>query len=84
MRNVMPFYVRVTSSSRQNPVGVGLRTKQGFMTSLFTQRNQGKIANAVKVVQSSLADADGNIKFVTTVYRWEEDDWVEIYSYETT
>lgn len=83
MRNVMPFYVKVTSSSRQNPVGVGLRTKQGFMTSVFTQRNQGKIENVLKVCQNSLTDRDGKIRYETTVYRWIAGEWREVYSYET-
>ena len=64
---VYPFYVEVNSSSRANTVGVGAKSKKGYIETYIHQRDEGAIITPFKIVQHSIEE-DGDIKLHTEVY----------------
>ena len=64
---VYPFYVEVNSSTRANKVGVGARSKKGYVETYIYQRDEGEITTPFKIVQRSV-EHEGELKLYTEVY----------------
>lgn len=64
---IYPFYVEVESTSRKNPVGVGMKNKNGFVTIKVRQREFGNITTPY-LIQQHTVEIDGEEFLCTEVF----------------
>lgn len=68
--SVFPFYVKVNSSSRKTPVGVGAKSKNSDMTVEIMQRDKGEITTPYTIRQVTCENTEtGKITLMTQVYK---------------
>lgn len=65
---VYPFYTKVESSTRNTPVGVGARSKDGVLNTFIHQRDRGQITVPITINQYTYTTEMGVLMCRTKIF----------------
>lgn len=67
--SVYPFYVEVESSTKKNVTGVGIKSKNGYLTTHVYQRETGCITMPYEIRQHTMVVDDNQYLITEILYQ---------------